>query len=62
MAAHTSLPAVVRPSFVPREHEDHSLRSAVAVVVAGLVLVAMLVGGGAMLATVVDLASWGAGA
>lgn len=38
--------------------EDHSLRSAVAVVAAGLVLVALLVGGGALLATLVDLAAW----
>ncbi|QGQ18599.1 hypothetical protein GC089_04250 [Cellulomonas sp. JZ18] len=39
-------------------HEDRSLRSAVAVVAAGLVLVALLVGGGALVATAVDLASW----
>lgn len=34
------------------------MRSAVAVVVAGLVLVALLVGGGAAVATVLDLTSW----
>ncbi|QCB92843.1 hypothetical protein [Cellulomonas shaoxiangyii] len=38
--------------------EDHSVRSAVVVVLSGLVLVALLVGGGAVLATLVDLASW----
>ncbi|UZN02320.1 hypothetical protein [Cellulomonas sp. S1-8] len=58
MAAHTSFPVTVRPARPARGPEDHSVRSAVAVVLAGIVLVALLVGGGAMLATVVDLASW----
>lgn len=55
MAAHTSFPTV-RPSR--REPEDHSVRSAVAVVVAGLVLVTLLVGGGALVASLLDLMSW----
>ncbi|ADG75611.1 hypothetical protein Cfla_2725 [Cellulomonas flavigena DSM 20109] len=55
MAAHTSFPTV-RPSR--REPEDHSLRSAVAVVAAGLVLVMLLVGGGAVVASLLDLMSW----
>ncbi len=46
-----------RRSGVP-VRADHDVRSAVAVVLAGLVLVALLVGGGAVLATLVDLASW----
>lgn len=61
MAAHTALPVTVRPGTTRRprqEPEDHSVRSAVAVVVAGLVLVALLVGGGAVVATLVDLTSW----
>jgi|GEM_PF-1450017 len=58
MAAHTSLPATLHPARTPRRPEDHSVRSAVAVVVAGVVLVALLVGGGALVATVVDLTSW----
>ncbi|MBD7920046.1 hypothetical protein H9657_17380 [Cellulomonas sp. Sa3CUA2] len=59
MAAHTSLPASVRPARAARrDPEDHSVRSAVAVVVAGVVLVALLVGGGAVVATLVDLTSW----
>ncbi|MBF0686519.1 MAG: hypothetical protein IR158_01965 [Cellulomonas sp.] len=59
MAAHTPLPVTVRPASSRRhEPEDHSVRSAVAVVVAGVVLVALLVGGGAMVATLVDLSSW----
>ncbi len=70
MAAHTPLPATVRPATVRpvtrparrHEHEDHSVRSAVAVVVSGIVLVALLVGGGAFVATLVDLASWVGGA
>lgn len=58
MAAHTSFPAV-RPSHPSRrDPEDHSVRSAVAVVVAGLVLVALLVGGGAVVASLLDLMSW----
>lgn len=55
MAAHTSFLNPRRSRTAP---EDHSVRSAVAVVVAGVVLIALLVGGGAVLATVVDLASW----
>ncbi|GIG38905.1 hypothetical protein [Cellulomonas phragmiteti] len=63
MAAHTTLPVTVRPHRTARrEPEDHSVRSAVAVVVAGLVLVALLVGGGAVVATLVDLTSWVGGA
>ncbi|MBO0899569.1 hypothetical protein J1G42_06285 [Cellulomonas sp. zg-ZUI222] len=63
MAAETPLPVTVRPARAPRPAaEDRSLRSAVAVVASGLVLVALLVGGGAMLATLVDLASWVGGA
>lgn len=59
MAAHTPLPASVRPARPGRRHtDDHSVRSAVAVVVSGVVLVALLVGGGAMLATLVDLSTW----
>ncbi|MBO3088392.1 hypothetical protein [Cellulomonas dongxiuzhuiae] len=59
MAAHTPLPASVPPAGAPRrDAEDHSVRSAVAVVVAGVVLVALLVGGGAVVATLVDLTSW----
>lgn len=58
MAAHTTLPVTVRPVRAPRQAEDHSVRSAVAVVVAGVVLVALLVGGGAVVATLVDLATW----
>ncbi|MFC8191418.1 hypothetical protein ACFUMH_07095 [Cellulomonas sp. NPDC057328] len=46
-----------RRSGVP-VRDSHDVRSAVAVVLAGLVLVALLVGGGAVLATLVDLASW----
>lgn len=54
----------IAPRITPRGRaratvpEDHSVRSAVAVVLSGLVLVALLVGGGAVLATLVDLASW----
>lgn len=62
MAAPTPLPASVRPARAPRQPEDHSVRSAVAVVVAGVVLVALLVGGGAVVATLLDLASWLGGA
>ncbi|KSW15067.1 hypothetical protein [Cellulomonas sp. B6] len=58
MAAHTTFPASVRPARSRRDPEDHSVRSAVAVVAAGLVLVALLVGGGAVVATLVDLMSW----
>lgn len=54
-----SAPRVLPPALRERAaREDHSLRSAVAVVAAGLVLVALLVGGGALVATAVDLASW----
>jgi len=61
MAADTSFPASIRPTrpaLSSREGEERSVRSAVAVVLAGVVLVVLLVGGGAMLATVVDLVSW----
>ncbi|WP_136519118.1 MULTISPECIES: hypothetical protein [Cellulomonas] len=51
-------PRVLPPRRPVHDPDDHSLRSAVAVVVAGLVLVALLVGGGALVATAVDLASW----
>ena len=58
MAAHTSF-SVIRPSRSSHGGpEDHSVRSAVAVVVAGLVLVALLVGGGAMVASLLDLMTW----
>ncbi len=62
----TSTPAPVLPPTFPAPTtahvEEHPVRSAAAVVVAGLVLVALLVGGGAVLANVVELASWvGAG-
>lgn len=58
MAAHSSLPVSILPATARRESEDRSVRSAVAVVVAGAVLVALLVGGGAVVATLVDLATW----
>ena len=58
----SSTPAPVLPPAFPATTasrvEEHPVRSAVAVVVAGLVLVALLVGGGAVLANVVELASW----
>ena len=58
MAAHTSFPTV-RPSRSSHgDPEDHSVRSAVAVVAAGLVLVMLLVGGGAVVASLLDLMSW----
>ncbi len=58
MAAQT-IPETFHPAHAPRHQPaDRSTRSAVAVVVAGIVLVALLVGGGAMVATLVDLASW----
>ncbi|MDQ0426150.1 MULTISPECIES: hypothetical protein [Cellulomonas] len=58
MAAHTTFPASVRPARTRRDPEDHSVRSAVAVVAAGLVLVALLVGGGAVVATLVEMMTW----
>ena len=59
MAAQTSFPETFAPARVARHQpEDRSVRSAVAVVLAGVVLVALLVGGGAVVATLVDLASW----
>lgn len=58
----TSTPAPVLPPSFPAPTtsrvEEHPVRSAVAVVVAGLVLVALLVGGGAVLANAVELAAW----
>ena len=59
MAAQTTFPDTFPPVRASRHQpEDRSVRSAVAVVIAGVVLVALLVGGGAVVATLVDLASW----
>ncbi|GAA4628270.1 hypothetical protein [Cellulomonas oligotrophica] len=51
-------PALVPSATDAPAQPQHDVRSAVAVVAAGLVLVALLVGGTALLTAVLDVARW----